>query len=197
LNFDAAETEDVRVDPLKFLFRLAVGRRISSHSWQSKNPTFTPRSGPPAMNCAAAWTSSCSCCSSNTSPIKYGDSDDFAPPVTIPKGASFKDMIVLKGSTDIGDKINTQVIQPLIDANSRLARGDFPARVEKLSNLAVISSFTLAPHYEGIAAHSCRRSHFETGPKIPVTRSENKVALSFQPHAGLPPLQPHVAMLML
>src|SRR6266403_5740388 len=24
---------------------------------------------------------------------KYGDSDDFAPPVTIPKGASFKDMI--------------------------------------------------------------------------------------------------------
>jgi hypothetical protein len=24
---------------------------------------------------------------------KYGDSDDFAPPVTIPKGASFKDMV--------------------------------------------------------------------------------------------------------
>jgi hypothetical protein len=29
---------------------------------------------------------------------KYGNSDDFAPPVTIPKGASFKDMIALKGS---------------------------------------------------------------------------------------------------
>jgi hypothetical protein len=28
---------------------------------------------------------------------KYADSDDFAPPVTIPKGASFKDMIALKG----------------------------------------------------------------------------------------------------
>lgn len=48
---------------------------------------------------------------------KYGDSDDFAPPVIIPKGASFKDMIALKGDSDIGNKINTQVIQPLIDAN--------------------------------------------------------------------------------
>ena len=37
---------------------------------------------------------------------KYGDSDDFAPPVTIPKGASFKDMIALKGKSDIGDRIN-------------------------------------------------------------------------------------------
>lgn len=57
---------------------------------------------------------------------KYGDSDDFAPPVVIPKGASFRDMVALKGKPDIGDRINTQVIQPLIDANSRLARSDFP-----------------------------------------------------------------------
>ena len=81
---------------------------------------------------------------------KYGDSDDFAPPVTIPKGASFKDMVALKGKDDIGDKINTQVIQPLIDANSRLARSDFPdfndsnklgdgaQKVEKLGNLIAI-----------------------------------------------------------
>jgi type I restriction enzyme M protein len=78
---------------------------------------------------------------------KYGNSDDFAPPVVIPKGASFKDMVALKGKVDIGDKINTQVIQPLIDANNRLARSDFPdfndpnklgegsAMVERLSNL--------------------------------------------------------------
>ena len=78
---------------------------------------------------------------------KYGDSDDFAPPVTIPLGASFKDMVALKGKSDIGDKINTQVIQPLIDANTRLARSDFPdfndpnklgegqAMVDRLSNL--------------------------------------------------------------
>src|SRR6202165_581338 len=81
---------------------------------------------------------------------KYGNSDDFAPPVTIPKGASFKDMIALKGKPDIGDKINTQIIQPLIDANARLARSDFPdfndpnklgegqAMVERLTNLVGI-----------------------------------------------------------
>jgi type I restriction enzyme M protein len=57
---------------------------------------------------------------------KYADSDDFAPLMVIPKGASFKDMVALKGKSDIGDKINTQVIQRLIDANSRLARSDFP-----------------------------------------------------------------------
>jgi type I restriction enzyme M protein len=56
-------------------------------------------------------------------------------------------MIALKGKPDIGDKINTQVIQPLIDANSRLARTDFPdfndpnklgegqAMVDRLTNL--------------------------------------------------------------
>jgi len=81
---------------------------------------------------------------------KYADSDDFAPPVAIPEGASFKDMIALKGKSDIGDKINTQIIQPLIDANIRLARSDFPdfndpnklgegsAMVERLSNLISI-----------------------------------------------------------
>ena len=57
---------------------------------------------------------------------KYADYDGFEPPVVIPPGASFKDMIALKGKSDIGDKINTQIIQPLIDANSRLARTDFP-----------------------------------------------------------------------
>src|ERR1041384_5722289 len=57
---------------------------------------------------------------------KYADSDAFAPPVVIPKGASFRDMIALKGKSDIGDQINTQIIHPLIDANARLARSDFP-----------------------------------------------------------------------
>src|SRR4051794_34558038 len=78
---------------------------------------------------------------------KYGDSDDFAPPVAIPPGASFKDMVALKGKSDIGDRVNTQVIQPLIDANPKLARSDFPnfndpnklgegqALVDRLTNL--------------------------------------------------------------
>ena len=78
---------------------------------------------------------------------KYGNSTDFAPPVTIPKGASFKDMLALRGKSDIGDKINTQVIAPLVRDNARLARSDFPdfndsnklgegqAKVERLTNL--------------------------------------------------------------
>ena len=81
---------------------------------------------------------------------KYGNSDDFAPPVTIPIGGSFTDMIALKGKSDIGDKVNTQIIQPLIDANARLARSDFPdfndpnklgegqAMVDRLTNLISI-----------------------------------------------------------
>ena len=57
---------------------------------------------------------------------KYGNSTDFAPPVTIPEGARFTDMLELRGTSDIGDKINTQVIAPLVQANTRLARSDFP-----------------------------------------------------------------------
>jgi type I restriction enzyme M protein len=78
---------------------------------------------------------------------KYGNSADFAPSVIIPKGASFTDMVALKGKSDIGEKINTQIVQPLIDANERLARSDFPdfndpnklgegqAMADRLSNL--------------------------------------------------------------
>jgi len=88
---------------------------------------------------------------------KYGNSSDFAPPVKIPKGASFKDMVALKGKSDIGDKINTQVIQPLIDANDRLARSDFPdfndpnklgegqAMVDRLTGLIAIFE---SPHLD-------------------------------------------------
>jgi type I restriction-modification system DNA methylase subunit len=52
---------------------------------------------------------------------KYADSEDFAPAVLIPKGASFKDMIALKGKSDIGDKINTQIIQQLVVHDKWLA----------------------------------------------------------------------------
>ena len=81
---------------------------------------------------------------------KYGNSTDFAPPVTIPSGASFTDMLELRGKSDIGDKINTQVIAPLVQANTRLAHSDFPdfndpnklgqgsEMVERLTNLVNI-----------------------------------------------------------
>ena len=81
---------------------------------------------------------------------RYGHSDDFAPPITIPKGASFQDMVALKGNPEIGDKINTQVIQQLVDANAMLGRTDFPdfndpnklgegdEKVKRLENLIAI-----------------------------------------------------------
>ncbi|MEL4890001.1 type I restriction-modification system subunit M [Xanthomonas protegens] len=76
--------------------------------------------------------------------------DDLAP-LVIPAGASFADMKALKGKPDIGECINTQVIQPLIEANSSsLSQSDFPdfndpkklgegkERQEKLTNLVAI-----------------------------------------------------------
>ena len=78
---------------------------------------------------------------------KYGNSDEFAPVVTIPEGASFTDMLELRGKSDVGDRINTQVIAPLVGANERLALSDFPdfndpsklgegnEMVERLTNL--------------------------------------------------------------
>ena len=78
---------------------------------------------------------------------KYGNSRDFAPLVTIPEGASFMDMLQLRGKSDIGDRVNTQVIAPLVQANTQLALSDFPdfndpnklgqgnEMVERLTNL--------------------------------------------------------------
>jgi type I restriction enzyme M protein len=78
---------------------------------------------------------------------KYADYDGAEPPIVIPKGASFSDMADLRGKSNIGELINTQVVQPLVDSNSRLARSDFPdfddsnklddgqAKVERLTAL--------------------------------------------------------------
>jgi type I restriction enzyme M protein len=52
--------------------------------------------------------------------IKYV-SDKYAglpyAPITIPPGASFKDMVALKGKSDIDDQINKKIIAPLTNAN--------------------------------------------------------------------------------
>jgi type I restriction enzyme M protein len=82
--------------------------------------------------------------------IKYV-SDKYAgqpyAPITIPHGASFQDMVALKGKPDIGDQINKKIIGPLIEANQL---SDFPdfndanklgsgkEMVERLSNLIAI-----------------------------------------------------------
>src|SRR5881409_1450240 len=46
-------------------------------------------------------------------------------PITIPEGASFHDMVKLKGTPDIGDQINKKIIAPLKDANKLSELPDF------------------------------------------------------------------------
>jgi type I restriction enzyme M protein len=60
--------------------------------------------------------------------IKY-ISDKYAgvpyAPITVPKGASFKDMVALKGKPSIGDDINKKIIAPLAEANKLSDLPDF------------------------------------------------------------------------
>ena len=82
--------------------------------------------------------------------VKYV-SDKYAgqpyAPITIPAGASFADMVALKGTTDIGDQINKKILGPLAEANKLSDMPDFndPAKlgdgkekVERLTNLIAI-----------------------------------------------------------
>src|SRR5256885_2775075 len=82
--------------------------------------------------------------------IKYV-SDKYAglpyAPITVPSGASFKDMVALKGKSDIGDQINKKIIAPLANANKLSDMRDFndatklgsgKEMVERLTNLIVI-----------------------------------------------------------
>jgi len=82
--------------------------------------------------------------------IKY-ISDKYAgvpyAPITVPAGASFKDMVALKGKPDIGDQINKKIVAPLANANKL---SDFPdfndatklgsgkEMVDRLTNLIAI-----------------------------------------------------------
>jgi type I restriction enzyme M protein len=82
--------------------------------------------------------------------IKYV-SDKYAgipyAPITIPAGASFKDLVAFKGKSDIGDQINKKIIAPLANANKL---SDFPdfndanklgsgkEMVDRLTNLIAI-----------------------------------------------------------
>lgn len=82
--------------------------------------------------------------------IKYV-SDKYAgqpyAPITIPPGASFKDMVALKGKSDIGDQINKKIIAPLANANRLSDMPDFndatklgsgKEMVDRLTNLIAI-----------------------------------------------------------
>ena len=82
--------------------------------------------------------------------IKYV-SDKYAgvpyAPITIPDGASFSDMVALKGKSDIGDQINKKVVGPLANANKLSDMPDFNdatklgagrEMVDRLTNLIAI-----------------------------------------------------------
>ncbi len=82
--------------------------------------------------------------------VKY-ISDKYAgvpyAPITVPKGASFKDMAALKGKPDIGDQINKRIIAPLANANKLSDMPDFDdatklgtgkEKVDRLTNLICI-----------------------------------------------------------
>jgi type I restriction enzyme M protein len=82
--------------------------------------------------------------------VKYV-SDKFAgqafAPITIPAGASFADMVALKGKTDIGDQINKKILGPLFlandlseppDFNDSAKLGDGKEKVDRLTNLIAI-----------------------------------------------------------
>ena len=82
--------------------------------------------------------------------IKY-ISDKYAnqpyAPITIPGGASFADMVALKGKSDIGDQINKRIIAKLANANQLSDMPDFndatklgtgKEMVDRLTNLIAI-----------------------------------------------------------
>ena len=82
--------------------------------------------------------------------VKYV-SDKYAgvlyAPITIPEGASFSDMVALKGKTDIGDQINKRILGPLASANKLSDMPDFnddtklgsgKDKVDTLTNLITI-----------------------------------------------------------
>ena len=68
-------------------------------------------------------------------------------PITVPKGASFKDMVALKGKPTIGDDINKKIIGPITDANQLSDMPDFndvtklgsgKEQIDRLTNLIAI-----------------------------------------------------------
>jgi type I restriction enzyme M protein len=77
--------------------------------------------------------------------IKY-ISDKYAgvpyAPITIPQGASFKDMVALKGKSDIGDQINKKIISPLASANNLSDFPDFNDAVKLGSGKEMVDRLT-------------------------------------------------------
>lgn len=67
--------------------------------------------------------------------------------IEVPEGASFDDLVALKGRADIGDQINKKIIAPLFDGNRLASKPDFnddsklgsgKEKVRRLTNLIAI-----------------------------------------------------------
>ncbi|MFT7031453.1 MAG: type I restriction enzyme M protein, partial [Marinoscillum sp.] len=79
---------------------------------------------------------------------KYGNQSNSL--IEVPKGATFEDMVALKGQPDIGDRINKEILRPLfaangldgamelVDFNDDEKMGSGKEKVDRLSNLVAI-----------------------------------------------------------
>ena len=63
-------------------------------------------------------------------------------PITIPEGSSFADMVALKGSADIGDKINKNILAPIAEANKLAKFPDFNDPTKLGSGKEMIDTLT-------------------------------------------------------
>lgn len=63
-------------------------------------------------------------------------------PINIPDGASFADMVALKGTTDIGDQINKKILAPIAEANKLADMPDFNDVSKLGSGKAMVDTLT-------------------------------------------------------
>ena len=63
-------------------------------------------------------------------------------PITIPKGASFKDMVTFKGNIKIGELINTKIVSPLSEANNLSDMPDFDDKTKLGSGKDMVERLT-------------------------------------------------------
>jgi len=121
--------------------------------------------------------------------IKY-ISDKYAgrpfAPIEVPSGASFKDMVALKGNPEIGDKINTQIIAPL--AILIAGNGDvgnlhyFSGKFEGYQRTYVLINFatTVGFLWQQLTAYLAESLGLgKVGSSIPYIKKENLIGFSF------------------
>ena len=63
-------------------------------------------------------------------------------PITIPEGASFADMVALKGKPDIGEQINKKILAPIAEANKLADMPDFDDKTKLGDGKAMVDTLT-------------------------------------------------------